>query len=57
VFIEAAARRISRPDMDLAKAAFRIRTANVNTGWLWQRQAIAVFGLDHLTKTPGHGSG
>jgi hypothetical protein len=47
-FIEAATRWIRGPDVNLAEARFSVGATDVDGCRLWQRQAIAVFGLDHF---------
>src|SRR5687767_2669441 len=47
-FVEAAAGRISGPQMNLAEAAVGVRAADVNYGGLRQRQTGAMLGLDHF---------
>ena len=46
--IETAARRIRRPQMNLAEAALGVRATHMDDGGLRQRQTVTMFGLDHF---------
>jgi hypothetical protein len=48
--VEAAARRIGGPQVNLSETALGIRATDMDDGRLRQRQPVAVLGLDHCER-------